>query len=373
MKVLAFLLVPFVLMAQDVSYPDTIVLKNGKIYPCLIKELDNSKVRVIYDRNITNYSGLLNVEKVVIAENGPVYRADSGFIMNLKSVQKYISLRREKEEQELERKREENQWLDREQNQQQGTEQPVKQIAVPYEQTPERITQNRWSFGVLYIPYYSSKIYQYSVYPVVDPYYPQRFYYIIENESKMEGHFSFQVYPGWRLTGDIGYSTTCTRQRDEEHSHYIDYPVQNIDYGFIKTNAMKIFVFNIGLKYYLSGLINQKVSAYLLAGAGKQFAFVTAKSEGLFVDTPPTTRIDDNREEYLEHLNSPLLIFLGFGVEYPFNQSISLFSNIRFYYSRVQARYDYRKIETNRTETKSAEYRSSDLIKRIGLGLNFYF
>ena len=90
------------------------------------------------------------------------------------------------------------------------------------------------------------------------------------------------------------------------------------------------------------------------------------------IHTPDYHRTD-NQEEYLEELNSPVHFFLGFGVEYPFNKSLSLFALARFYYSWSDSKYDYRYVNDYRIETRTTDTDVEGLIKRVGLGLNFYF
>ncbi len=157
-----------------------------------------------------------------------------------------------------------------------------------------------WSFGVLYIPYASGRIYPSSASS-----------YYVDYESRMDAQVAFMIYPKVRLTCDLGYARAYSRQKQEEHYLAIDGSYQN-DNGYLSIDDLKLFEISVGCKYYFSGLRMHRVSPYLLAGAGKQFAFVTDKSEELFVPQPPLARIDDNREEYLQDLNSPVHVFLGF-------------------------------------------------------------
>ena len=249
--------------------------------------------------------------------------------------------------------------------------QSEKQLSI--DQQKNNQNKPRWSFGVIYIPYYSNKIYKY----FRNPYYSNQFYITSDSENiiMMEGQFSYLFYPGLRLTLDIGYLSTYSRNKSEEHVRYDDPNYIDYDNGTIETDDLKIFSFNFGIKYYLVKLKSQRVSPYVLAGIGKKFAFVNNKSEILYQDGIPDITFDDNRNEFLEDLNSPFQINLGFGAEYMLNNFISLFSNIKFYYSKRNAEYDYREIwnYSQRKETGKTEYKNSEIATHIGLGINYYF
>ncbi len=80
MKTLFFLVLPLVLLAQQARYwPDTIVMKGGKVFPCLVDELQQSAVILTYSLRAERLNlGLTGVEKIMLAEHGTVFQADSG-------------------------------------------------------------------------------------------------------------------------------------------------------------------------------------------------------------------------------------------------------------------------------------------------------
>jgi hypothetical protein len=243
-----------------------------------------------------------------------------------------------------------------------------------------------WSFGVLYTPISSDRIYQVYYYPyydyvlladwIVPPYpypYPYPVTHVTENiEPQMEAQLTLRHprYARLRVTFDFSYTRTYTHEQREEHVRYID-ASSYYDDGSKNTDDMKLFRLSIGFKYYLSVLAVHKVSPYIHFGGGKQLAFVTHRTADLY-PSPDYTETD-NAEKYLEELNSPVHIFLGFGVEYPFNKSLALFATARFYYSWADSKYDYRFVNDYRTETRSSDSDVADLVKRVGLGFNFYF
>ena len=136
---------------------------------------------------------------------------------------------------------------------------------------------------------------------------------------------------------------------------------------------MQTFIFNIGIKYYFAEFVKNKVSAFVQAGIGKQFAFVDNSYKDLPHNQYDPTVLEDNENEFLKDLNSPFLINLGFGAEYFFNESLSLFASIRFYYSKISGTHTYKESVYDRIETRKQNYENSEIVTRIGIGLNFYF
>ena len=126
----------------------------------------------------------------------------------------------------------------------------------------------------------------------------------------------------------------------------------------------------LGLKIYFKKFLEEKATAYWLAGIGKQIAFGSVTHENLFSSTQI---VGDNADEYLEELNSPWHSNIGFGAEYFFNQSLSLFSVMRFSYSIVSAEYNSTTLSGVQRITSRSQYKNSEIITGFGIGLNFYF
>ena len=75
----------------------------------------------------------------------------------------------------------------------------------------------------------------------------------------------------------------------------------------------------------------------------------------------------------MEDINSPFLLMIGFGTEYFFNKSLSLHSNFRLVYSTFSGEYESREEYQSSFEYIQEKTEYSELIKQVGLGLNFYF
>ena len=68
MKVILFLLIPVIIIAQTPDYPDTLYLKSGKIHPCFITKIDNNAIKLIYKKNVQSSSGLNLVDKIYLEQ-----------------------------------------------------------------------------------------------------------------------------------------------------------------------------------------------------------------------------------------------------------------------------------------------------------------
>lgn len=241
-------------------------------------------------------------------------------------------------------------------------------------QTQDQLPGNdsyRWSFGIFYVPYYSGKIYSGEIYEYGGLY---SLFSISESMTIMEGQFSYSLSQRFRATLNVGYSTGYEETVTEYHNRYDD-PINNSNFGAKISTSNKILNVGIGVKYYLKRVMPQKVSPYVLAGIGKQFAFSGYKNEDLFVEPiePEGYSYSDNFEEFIEDLNSPVHANLGFGAEYLFNPSLSVFSAIRFNYMKRSGIFEFRDTSPGSTRTGTREFKVSETTTHIGLGMNFYF
>ncbi len=381
MKALLCILIPLTCFAQNPSYSDTLILKGDKVFFCNVIELNEEIVKIEYgDTGYGSSSGIVNVKKIILGNKGRVFEEGSGFLMDIDQLRQFIKTRNQKRKEALEKQRkEEEARKEKERKVREKREKARDEAKKNVQRQKNNITDRpaedteyfRWSFGAYYTPYYSGKIYYY----YENSGYHSNVYIksYADIESFFEGQFSYALLSQLRITLDIGYTAYYKKERFEWHSRYTDNEDNN-DGGNVETSGLDLFIINLGLKYYLSNLCAQKVSAFILAGAGKQFAFATDKTKSLYPEENPSpTQYDNNKSEFTEGMNSPLNLSLGFGVEYLFNESLSLYSSIRFHYSRFNATYKYREVSDNRTYTYQKEYTKSDIVTRVGLGLNFYF
>jgi hypothetical protein len=365
MKYLLFLLFPVLMNAQ--SFPDTLFTLNNKVFPCYITNISESRVMLAYAGSGESMLVMEAIDKIILSEMGTVYKIGNGFNPNFDEIELYVNEREELNRKLKEKKKSEMEIL--------STPVPVNNGSISQDYYPSIPSasasvyedDNRWSFGFLFIPYYSGKIYGYTY----NSNYEQNNYVTatINNEVNMEGQFAFRANKNLSLTFDVGYTSAYTDSKQESHTSQENYSYNS---GTSKAKDLKLLALNLGVKYYFTRYPEKQVNVYALAGFGKQFAFSSTKYEDLFAQ--PTTEIyENNEDEFVENMNSPWNLNIGFGAEYMFNNSLSVYSVIRFYYSKIDAVYESRTISTNQLYTYKSEYTKSDFITRIGIGLNFYF
>lgn len=366
MKTVICLLFPVILLAQN-PFPDNLLLTDGRTYPCLVTSIDDSEVEFIYLNNKSESIVLKAVDQLAIEELGIVYSVGQGFTKGVDQIEKFVNERMEKlaEEQLVQ---EELAKLTAVSNSEQVGNTSNTEL-TEYFEYKKPFKMKKWSFGVLLIPYYSGRIYTVNYYYGQNP--PEVYVnYYSDNEINMQGQLSYSILSNIMVTLDVAYSSSYSELSSENHrrNEYEQY-----DYGTKRTDGLYLFDFTLGLKYYFLEFFPDNVNVYALLGFGQQFASAEVSEEDLYPDPGPNPVIEDNMAEYLEGMNSPWHLDFGFGVEYLFNESLSLNSNIRFIYASISSELNYRYISEYETNTRTQEYSNSEFVTRIGLGLNFYF
>lgn len=364
MKALLILILPLFIFAQNPAYQDTIVMKPGRVFPCTVTGVKGETVGLIHGPNYFKTSTeLTKTLKLILGGKGVVYEDGKGLLMTAEQINAYL-----KERKELKKKQE---LLLLEAARQKELEEIQKQQEKPEVHSYYLKEEHDWSFGFYYIPFYSYRIY--SLYRVIpkNSFFGNQYIEIVTNLSAaVEGQFTYLVFPNLRITADIGYNSYNNKEHSENHSRS---NYESRDTGYITTSNLDLLNFTLGIKYYFTKLINKNVSAYIQAGIGKQFAFSTEESEQLFVTNLPSPIYENNLDDYMEGLNSPIHANIGFGVEYAFNTSLTLFSAIRLYYSQISATYETRRVDNDYSQTEYRKVDSSWFNTRIGIGVNFYF
>jgi hypothetical protein len=369
MKLLLSFLLSASALAQNFS-PDTIVYKDNT-YAGKILEISDSRVRFDYPPDKIIVASIPQLTKIVAGKLGLVYY--SGFLVDVDAINNYLANRTEVVN--VQKPEDENNFYPAQMNENLSD--------TVYSESGIRNhklnRKHRWSFGILLIPYYSGKIYSIEkIYTNPPPYYssvaePTVQYAVAStavNVINMEAQLSFAVSKQLQLTFDGTYTAAYYENRSENHQRSGSYSYNS---GNLNKEDLTLLDLNLGIKYYLNNIITEKVTVYLIAGFGKQFAFGEEKNETLFQQPPTGITYRDNSDEFLEDSNSPFHFNLGFGAEYFFNESLSLTSNIRFMYSKISAKYEESQIASYQTITNTIDYKKSDFLTRIGLGLNFYF
>ncbi len=401
MKTLLFLLFPLFLFSQNFSCPDTVLLKNHESYPCLVTSLDESMVYVLLCNNNKSATSLNLVQRISLAKWGDIYHAGEGYLIDKDSIDTYVAAQfkaRQKEQARLERQQEQTarkqkrlkdeNRQEREQALKQQRENlerkyALKRKKLEMEQQQEMMANrnalklldedfgsspHRWSFGLYVASYAPEKVKQY----LGDPYYTVELIYANQQKMLTEAQLSWRVVPRFRILLDAGYTIYSSKYRYESYTSGNN-PGQVLAGGQESISDNRIFIFDIAFKYYFNKLETHRVSPWILAGAGKQFAFANQHTEYLFTSQNPYQTTDDNKNEFLEQLNSPLRLKLAFGAEYAFNKSLSLFSSVRLIYSHRSGTYKYSNDQPGYLVRQRREVKFSQVETQLGMGINFYF
>jgi hypothetical protein len=372
MKALSFLLLSFIGFAQT-QLPDSIFLVDGRSAACLISQVDNDKIHFIYNNGMEEFIILKALKRIYMQDYGNIYSQNTGFTKDINELSLFSEDRLEKINSEKQT-RAELKRIDLEKNMLQATiDGPESNVtgSTNLSVIKPGTNFNKWSFGVLYIPYFSGNIYR-MLYTGSSTY-PYDLYSNSINQINLEAQLAYAVLPQLRITFDAGYSATIQEVNSEAHYRSVNEPYYNYDHGNETINGLKLLDFNIGAKYYFQNFISNKVSVYAIFGFGKQLAFAEIKDKDLYIIPNPDEIYETNEEEFDEEINSPWHFNFGFGAEYFFNESLSLTSNIKVLYSTHTGTFESRTLNSNYSQTYRREYSLKEFVTRIGIGLNFYF
>ncbi|MBN2425067.1 MAG: hypothetical protein JXR46_02220 [Calditrichaceae bacterium] len=321
MKIIIFLLLPMIILAGNQSFKDIIIKKDNRQYTCSILSVDEQSLKIIYEYGQEVITSWDNLNKVILGDLGEVYTAESGLKAEIILIQEYLNKRQESLVEEEE-------------------------VIVPDE-------EKDFSFGILYMPanFDDSKITESDLSIIIGT----RYITIERSLPVFEGQFTAKLKRNWLLTLNIGYQYSRVIENDKIVGST----------GIETLESIRSIFLDLGTRLYLKSFIGNRVRPFLSMSIGKKIAFANAeaKSGGQSAE-------DKNYENYLEDLNSPFFIGLGFGAEYYFNPSISVTTNLKFYYMTYSAE---RKIEEPYEPTEISKIDQSNIITRVGIGMHLYF
>ena len=327
---------------------DTIITKRNVVYPCRIIKIDNANINTISPHGSKLKVYLPLIKSAFLNGFGQIYSDATGYSASIDSLEQVIKNR-------LEEINKANK-LD-------------SKIMEAKEEVKEKIVKNekrpKFSFGIFYVPNSLDKKVIYFDYN------NDRYYSTVEDySSQIESQFSFNLHQRLYLTFNLAYNSAFIKNKKVIQQIY-ENPINTYNNGTESEQTLKQFTIEFGIKYYFMDLFSNKVSAFILTGIGKTFAWAKDEEKDLFPDQ--NTIITNNRGEYIEELNSPFLLQLGFGTEYFFNKQLSVHSDIKLYYNTVSGKYKETVKRKNYQSTEKRDVEESDIVTKVGIGLNFYF
>jgi len=354
MKLLLYLLLPVILVAQPVNFPDTLQMHNNKIYPCYVLDMNDSWIKFRFAPRNQMKIGPVAIKQLKLKGLGLVYQAPHGFFMDRDSLKSFVRKRAG-----ITTKSEKRRFIS-------GVFKKVFGNGKP---------EKRCSFGVMLYPAQPEKRYdiQYSPFytgPQINV--PIEILTPTQIESQMEAHLAFRLIPRLYLTTNVLYSL-YDFTGDKEY-HYLNIG-NDTDYTENQIHRVLLSYYDIyiGLKYYVLPA-DRKVRLFFQTSIGKQYT--SAEGEiAMYLDNEKEEVFQDNAIEFLKNLNSPSHFSYGFGAEYAFNPSLALVAQVVFKHSRIKARYDFRYNYTDMDKTESGyqQFNLKDVSTKIGIGLNLYF
>ena len=366
-------LLPFLfsslIFAQNIPTADSVLLNSGRYVLCFISRLDKENIEILMPDSKTFQSGYINVRSIKVAglnftivpskREQSLFDSAAGFINARYEKMKAAQAAAQKAAQiEAEKRAFESK--------------PLVKINSANELADAGFTQEQichssrlWSFGFAWMPYSTYTDYLFS---------------ISNNEislssassirSWIDCEFTYQLKSNIRLTFNLDASSTKSENNESSNGGY-QYEYPSTGENQINTK-LTVFDLNLGLKYYLGVPEAAGSTAYIFAGIGKQFAFCTTDMIGLLPKSLDGRYGDLN--DFIRDSNSPFHCNLGFGAEYRFNESLSMFARMRFVYMNYSAKLSKLTEDSYEYETDySKSVSKSSLEKDIALGMNFYF
>jgi len=232
MKALICWLFPVLIFAQN-TFPDNLLLTDGRTVSCLITGVDDSKLEFIYLNNKSESVILKAVDQINIEGLDTVYKSSNGYGTDVQQIEAFIEERNKQREEELIIEKELARLSALENN-------DLTMTTTNAGNVKETVENRNWSFGVLYIPYYSGTKYVINYNNYYPPSNPVT-YSFADFETNLEGQLSYGIISGLRVTLDAAYSSSFAETRYERHhsGNYVD------DYGTLITIGLKLIDFNI--------------------------------------------------------------------------------------------------------------------------------
>lgn len=334
---------------------DTIVSRMGNSHQCFITYVDDDYI-MLRSEDGTNLKFFVEtIESIKIEELGDVYSDASGFNLPLDSIEVFLIKRNKKHA---------------------FNSPEIVAMMYGYEETQLFNGDKKWFFAIYYFPSITKQLvftYVYSPYSPLDfRYYPQIVYELEQNLISMESQFGFNVYQNLFVTLSLGYSSDLYRSSSTSTNNNYNYPEQTVITE--NQNSMDKFLFEFGIKQYFCGHVVNSVSPFITFSIGKQLAFADNYFKSYQLGQSNNYYQTNNESEFMEGLNSPIFVSIGFGAEYAISESLSLSGFFKVKYSSASSTYNWKNFANETvTDYGHQDVEITDVKYKTGLGLTFFF
>lgn len=352
------LLLSTLIFSQENYNPDNLVSKSTISQNCFVQAVNSNYIIIKSVDNSESKIFLNTISEITIGDLGLVYSESTGYSVSLDSINSFLN----------DRNADYNIVNSQE-------------MLVFDEPTHYFNGDKRWSFAIHYFPsikkqhifeYYT---YIYDSFPYLssfDRLYPALYYELEQNLVSMESQLGFNVANNLFAILSLGYSADLYRSSSTT-TYYNDYDGMTKNTNE-KQNSMDKFLFEIGLKSYFGDFEVGNVNPFITFSIGKHFAFADNYNKSYYAGQIENHKYVNNENEFMEGLNSPIIISLGFGTEYAISESLSLSGFFNVKYSSASSTYKWENYYLGLVTGRGDEDVENTTIRfNAGLGLNFFF
>ena len=352
------LLLSTLVYSQDNYQPDKLLSKSAVSQNCTIHEVNSDYIVVNANDNSESKILLETISEISIGDLGTVFSESAGFSTSLKSLNAFLSKRNSKHN--------------------------------AINKQPELVCDNetryfngaeKWTFAIHYFPSiekqlvftYNPYIYRLSSSSYIDPFYRPIYYELEQNLVSMESQLGYNVTGNTFVVLSVGYSSDLYKSTstNTDHNSYDGTTVTRIDEN---QNSMAKFLFEIGLKHYFGHFNAGNVNPFITFGIGKQFAFSDNYNRSYSSVQTNNYEYTNNENEFMEGLNSPIIVTIGFWTDYSISESLSLSGFLKVKYNSASSKYKWNNLYLGLAYDHGEEDVENITVRfKTGLGLNFFF
>ncbi len=355
MKTLMVLMLPVLIAAQDMYFPDTVFTISGRAYPCTIEQFTSKSVRADFTGDKVEPILLNIVDRIILKSKGEVYNSKSAYVAEIDVLNQINASRTIEVPPPV---------LSADDSEQNMIEPPrqekVHQVKI-FTVKPDKL----FSIGFSYNPI------QTHWYQVLEGYYGNDIVTVAENVVDFIPEFSFYLSNNVAIFFNLSYFASTSSQDYLYIRDYVEF-TDTDDYSF--SSKRSVLTPQLGAKYVIGQAEDKKTRFYIALSGGKSFGKVVSE----YVNNEEQDDIYpieiENYEEFNSDLNSPIILNALCGAEYQLNPALSFFVRGTVRHQIVSATLKVeREYEDGRIYTQKDERELTDNLYFGGFGFHFYF
>lgn len=342
MKFILVFLFAATLFAQSPAFQDSVILFNGKTYPCYVSKLDVDDVTITYQNDITIDAALKTISTLQVSTLGIVFTHNEGYTRPLKELQKRLQER--------------NSLVNK-------TETIVKtgRRPLPGDEYSANLV---WTFGITWFPAVNSP----GTYYYYPDYIPESIGLMVFKTPRMDGYLAYKIADNIAVTATLGISASTNDSREVSRTTNTSNPNVVVIESEVQSSITNLDLV-IGSQFAFFKPANGKIELDAFFALGKQLSFVDTKNPPTSLSGVPESEIAN----YIRDINSPWHLDFGLRLQYYFNENLSLSPVMNFRYFWTKAQYTSETIASGYKRTADITRKYSGMSTEFGIGLNFHF